>query len=257
MRKKTIDYLISEYKNNNRIDVIEELTRRIIFGKLNEEQMRKLYFELTDMPIKQAVIRYSSRETLINLLIEEEYITIRDYIIKKLGNLNSQEAKILLTNDGIDLTTRNFAIRYADAITLIEYLKRNGSKIYQPSIFIDRFKVLNINTETADTLLSCTDSMMINDFAIEKASNMALIKFLYEKRELSCGNPTRIYHILMTSDLTNEEAKFIIDNIENESLICYAIKFASKDDVLSFYLKQTNMGIIEVCLTRLEELMKE
>lgn len=277
MKNMEIEKLINEYVNNGSVDVIEELTRRIIFSKLNESDANKLFFTNgIGVGMQQAIIKFGDRKCLIEILLKVNDFALTDFIIKQLGALSVEEAKLFILTDEHMINqekaseyayminkekTFEYAIKYSDDKTILAYMKKEN-KVFSGHIkelIMNRLREIKISTAVADELLM----LDINEFyiidVIGAASKTVIIKCLSDMNDRrKYKTKEMLKSFLMRGEISVEEAKAILNDIYIDSEVkLYAIKFASKDTLLEFYFNQENMQIVDACLNRLKEIMTE
>lgn len=266
MKNMEIEQLINEYINNSSVLAIEELTRRIVFAKLNESDAIKLFFTAgIGIGMRQAIIKFGDRKSKIAILLKvEKDVFLADFIIKQLGELSVEEAKLFILADEHMIHKEKlfeYAIKYSDDKTILEYIKKENKVLskYHKELIMYRLREIQVSTAVADEFLMLgEDEFYIIDI-IGAASKKGLIKCLSDRRAILKYKTKDILKSFLTrGEMSDEVANAILNNIYVDSEVkLYAIKFASKDTLLEFYFKQDKIEIVDACLNRLKEIMTE
>lgn len=263
MKNMDIEQLINEYVNNESVEALDELTKRMIFDKLDVSDTTRLFFtDNIGIGIKRAIIKFGGRKSLISILqnSEEDYL-FTDLIIDRLSYLYQDEAETLLLTEGYYKKNTKafiFALKNSDISSILELLKKQITDDfgYGTKEIIRRKleKSHIITTEVADGILMLNKIEFVTHEVIQRCSKKALVKCL----ELNPIIKEEIIDCLTSGKATKEEAEFILNSKVLESnVILYAIRYASKETLLKYYPKQQNMEIIDACLNRLYEIVVE
>lgn len=257
----TENYL-TEKVDKKKTEYLKELLQHISSRKLSEKQYIELFEKVNDANgVRLAILTRAPRNALIEIYKKisldntktDKYWYDQNYILMKLGELRQYEADNILTDASkcnLNTVILKKAIKAASLETLLEFIKTDYLLKELEGEIVSKLKTFK-SVEIANSFWD-TGKDFVRICMAKYVSKDRLISLLCTKnsrRNVYLDSEAK--ENLRSYELTEEEAKMIMDKVTDEKIRLFASEYVSKEYILQNISKETDIQIVESFLKKL------